>query len=52
VADLAGDTRVLKDAQEAARQLLAEDPNLEKPEHQGIHQKVLALFEQNPDIFN
>jgi ATP-dependent DNA helicase RecG len=52
VADLAGDTRVLKDAQEAARQLLAEDPNLVKPEHQGIHQKVLALFEQNPDIFN
>jgi ATP-dependent DNA helicase RecG len=52
VADLAGDTRVLKDAQEAARQLLAEDPNLAKPEHQGIHQKVLALFEQNPDIFN
>jgi ATP-dependent DNA helicase RecG len=52
VADLAGDTRVLKDAQEAARNLLADDPNLTKPEHQGIHRKVLALFEQNPDIFN
>ncbi len=52
VADLAGDTRVLKEAQDAARQILAGDPELEQAEHGLIRQKVLALFEDNPDIFN
>ena len=52
VADLAGDTRVLKDAQEAARQLLAQDPELADPRHLPIRQKVLTLFDENPDIFN
>ncbi len=52
VADLAGDTRVLKDARDAARKILARDPALEQPEHSPIRQKVLALFEENPDIFN
>ncbi len=52
VADLAGDIRVLKDAQDAARQILAEDPELSRWDHQPIRRKVLALFEENPDIFN
>ena len=41
-----------EDAQEAARQLLAQDPELADPRHLPIRQKVLTLFDENPDIFN
>ncbi len=52
VADLAGDTRVLYEAREAARQLLEEDPALERDEHAPVRERVRRLFEENPDIFN
>ena len=52
VADLAGDTRVLYEAREAARALLEEDPALERPEHAPVRARVRRLFEENPDIFN
>ena len=52
VADLAGDTRVLKEAQLAAEELLAGDPGLEKPEHQALMERVRRLFSENADIFN
>ena len=52
VADLAGDTRVLYEAKEAAQALLEQDPELSLPEHRGIRQKVEALFEANRDTFN
>ena len=52
VADLAGDTRVLYEAKEAAEQLLKEDPELRWPEHRPVLDRVRRLFEENPDIFN
>ena len=52
VADLAGDTRVLAEAKEAAEALLADDPELEKPENQPVLNHIRTLFEENPDIFN
>ena len=51
-ADLAGDMRVLRQAQDAAEKLLAADPALEKPENRRILEQVKALFVENPDIFN
>ena len=52
VADLAGDMRVLAQAQEAARALLEEDPDLTKPENAPVLHRVRALFAETPDIFN
>lgn len=52
VADLAGDMRVLSEAREAAGELLDRDPALQLPEHGLLREKVLDLFERNPNIFN
>ena len=52
VADLAGDMRVLKQAQQAAQALLESDPGLERPEHRGILAQIRRLFEENKNIFN
>lgn len=52
VADLAGDMRILKQAQEAAEHLLRRDPDLAAPEHRNILLQVRRLFAENPDIFN
>jgi len=52
IADLAGDMRLLREAQDAARELLARDPRLSRPEHQPLLSKVKALFADNPNIFN
>ncbi len=52
IADLAGDTRVLKQAQGAAEALLAEDPGLQSPEHAGLLEQVRRLFAAHGDIFN
>ena len=49
-ADLAGDTRVLKEAQQAAAELLAADPDLSGCP--GLMAKVRRLFSQEGDIFN
>ncbi len=51
-ADLTGDTRVLKEAQDAARELLDADPLLDKPEHRGVMEQVKCLFSEAGDIFN
>ena len=51
-ADLAGDTRVLKEAQTAAEELLEEDPDLTAREHRGVMEKVKRLFAEDGDIFN
>ena len=51
-ADLAGDTRVLKEAQETAQRLLAEDPELTAPNHRKIMEKIRRLFAEEGDIFN
>ena len=52
VADLETDTRVLKEAQDAAAELLAADPDLTEPEHRPLLEKVRRLFEEDPDRFN
>ncbi|MBP1736960.1 MAG: helicase RecG [Oscillospiraceae bacterium] len=52
VADFAADTRALKEAQNAAEELLSVDPDLTASEHTGILKQVKRLFEENPDIFN
>lgn len=52
VADLAGDMRVLKEAQAAAEELLQTDPALEKVENKRVLDHIKRLFAENPDIFN
>ena len=52
VADLETDTRVLKEAQDAAAELLAADPELTQPEHRPLLEKVRRLFAEDPDRFN
>ena len=52
LADLTGDMRLLSRAQEAARRLLAEDPDLSRPEDRPVLDRVRRLFSDTPDIFN
>ena len=52
VADLETDTRVLKEAQDAAAEVLTDDPDLTEPEHRPLLEKVRRLFEEDPDRFN
>ena len=52
LADLAGDMRLLSEAQEAARSLLARDPRLSHPENRPVLDRVRQLFADTPDIFN
>jgi len=51
-ADFAGDTRLLSEAQQAAREMLAADPALTEPEHAPIMEKVRKFFHDDGDIFN
>ena len=52
MADLNTDTRVLKEARDAAAALLSADPDVSRPEHRPLLEKVRRLFEENPDMFN
>ncbi len=52
VADLAGDMRTLTQAQQAAQKLLEEDPELTSPENRPVRERVRAMFQDTPDIFN
>ena len=52
LADLAGDMRLLSEAQEAARSLLEQDPQLSQPENRPVWERVRRLFADTPDIFN
>jgi len=52
LAGLAGDMRLLSEAQEAARALLAQDPRLSAPENRPVLERVRQLFTDTPDIFN
>ncbi len=51
-ADFAGDTRLLKEAQQAAGEVLDADPGLEKPENRPLKEKIRRLFAEDGDIFN
>ena len=52
MADLAGDTRLLGEAQDAAKELLAEDPALERGENRPVLERVQALFTRHGDSMN
>ena len=52
IADLAGDMRVLKEAQQAAQVLLEADPGRSRPEHAPLLGRVRRLFAQHGDMFN
>lgn len=45
IADMMGDTAVLKEAQAVARELIAEDDDLSQPEHRGLRAEVRQLFD-------
>ncbi|MCD8004415.1 MAG: ATP-dependent DNA helicase RecG, partial [Oscillospiraceae bacterium] len=50
IADLAGDMRVLKQAQQAAQELLEQDPALERPEHRPLLEQIRRMFDQSLDL--
>ena len=52
LASLEGDMRLLHQAQDAARGLLAQDPELSHPDHEPLRGRVEQLFRENRDIFN
>lgn len=52
IADLCTDVRVLHDAQEAAKALLARDPGLKAPENACLAQRIDALFALNDGTLN
>ena len=52
VADLSCDMRLLDEAQQAARALMAADPTLSDPVHQTLRQHIAALFALNADSLN
>jgi ATP-dependent DNA helicase RecG len=52
VADLAGDMRVLQEAQKAAEELLAADPHLQRPENRAMLEQVQRLFDRTADTLN
>jgi hypothetical protein len=52
IADLAGDMRVLQEAQQAAARLLTEDETLSAPEHRELGARVKELFQAQGEIFN
>ena len=52
VADLGSDMNVLQEAQDAARETLASDPELLRPEHTQLKAAVARLFTLNADTLN
>ncbi len=52
LADLAGDMRLLQEAQQSAQRLLMADPTLSQPENRPVREQVCRLFAETPDIFN
>ena len=45
IANLAADGKILKEANACAREILAADPNLEKPENDDLRAKVREMFD-------
>lgn len=52
IADLSGDLRTLTQAQEAARSLIEDDPDLKKEENRHILAHIRRLFSENSGTFN
>ena len=51
IASLAGDVRILHEAQAAAEKLLEEDPDLQKRAHAPLREKVYAFFQDKENQF-
>ena len=52
IADLSCDMRLLDEAQQAAKRLMAADPELTAPDHQALHDRIDELFALNADSLN
>ncbi|MDR3989158.1 MAG: ATP-dependent DNA helicase RecG, partial [Oscillospiraceae bacterium] len=52
IADLSCDMRLLDEAQTAARQLMAQDPERMEPTHQALRDRIRQLFDTNADMLN
>ena len=52
IADLSCDMRLLDEAQTAARQLMAQDPELTDPTHRALRDRIRQLFDTNADMLN
>ena len=52
IADLSCDMRVLTEAQQAARELMARDPELTDPMHAALRARIHELFELKADSLN
>ena len=52
IADLSCDMRLLDEAQKAAKELLQDDPMLEKAEHAPLRRRIDELFELNAEAMN
>lgn len=46
IADMSEDIEILKDAQEEAKRIFEDDPNLKKPENKGLKSLINELFER------
>ena len=52
VADFAADLELLKEARQAAEELVAADQSLSKPAHRLLKRRVRELFAENAELFN
>ena len=52
IADLSCDMRLLDEAQQAAKHLLANDPELSQPQHRFLRERIHELFALNADSLN
>jgi ATP-dependent DNA helicase RecG len=49
IADLAKDNHLVVQARETAREILNDDPNLAKPEHQQIKEVLISIMKKKPN---
>jgi hypothetical protein len=52
IANLASDINILSQAQNAAEQVLHDDPDLSLPENRKLKEQIERLFELNADKLN
>ena len=52
VADFAADVALLKEAKQAAEQLVAADPGLNRPEHRRLRERVRQMYEDHSEEMN
>ncbi len=52
VADFASDVALLKEAKQAAEQLVEDDPELKRPEHAPLRRRVEEMFREEPEVFD